>query len=214
MKIEVNITKRYFFTIIGLILILTSILLGYAYNQPLPNPGHGADTVWVTANGKEQTLQQAIDAKEITKTLRDSDFCVYISTQVGGQFSWKGWLSINTSLNGRNICSDVTGCAYKITRFAFQENAGDAAYGSSDSYIRQVRNSPTTEQWFDSAGNNQGVNGDGVGQYFDSDIWSNSGEFADDSGGITTLINESSSDSFIFHDNSATYAFIVTVCDF
>ncbi len=110
------------------------------------------------------------------------------------------------------MCSDVTGCKYQITRFAYQENAGDASY--PDGYIRQVRYNANADEWYDSVGNNKGINGDGVGNYFDSDIWNNAAEFADDAGTFTTEVLESSSDSFVFHDNSATYAFVINICDF
>ena len=44
MKIEVNITKKYFFTILGALLLVASGLFVYA-QQAVPNPGHGAESV-------------------------------------------------------------------------------------------------------------------------------------------------------------------------
>lgn len=223
MKIEVNITKRYFFSILVTLLVLGALAIGYAYIQPIPSPGHGADTVWISANGKEQTLQQAIDNKDIVSSVRESDYCVSNSTQVGGSFSWEGWISLNVSVRGRNICSDSSGCTYKITRFSFGKNAGDDSYnGGTPSNIRQVRYNNDADEWYDSTGNNYGINGDGVGQYLDSDIWSDAAQFADDTGGLTTQFTENSPDTYVFRDNSGNNvadgsvgsAFLVTICDF
>jgi len=62
MRITLNIEKKYVFLIIGLFLILGAILLVYAYTySSIPNPGHGADRVWVNVSGSEMTLQDAID---------------------------------------------------------------------------------------------------------------------------------------------------------
>lgn len=51
--------------IIGAFLILASVIGVIAYTQSIPNPGHGADTVWVDVNGQEMTLQNAISSGAI-----------------------------------------------------------------------------------------------------------------------------------------------------
>lgn len=48
------------FLLIGILCVLTIIGFGMAYTQPLPNPGHGADTVWISVSGAEMTLQDYI----------------------------------------------------------------------------------------------------------------------------------------------------------
>ncbi len=66
MKIEVNITKKYFYSILVIIILVGGVLVVGAFVYPGytgngPDPGHGGTNVWVrTANG-EKTLQQAID---------------------------------------------------------------------------------------------------------------------------------------------------------
>jgi len=61
MKIEVNIEKKYFFAIIGLLIIVAGIFLGYAYGGNNPQTiGHSAGEVMISVNGTEMTLQNAI----------------------------------------------------------------------------------------------------------------------------------------------------------
>lgn len=65
MKIEVNISKRYFLVLLGLLVVLFGALFVYAttYSSvPANFVGHVADFVWVkTPDGSEMSLQQAID---------------------------------------------------------------------------------------------------------------------------------------------------------
>lgn len=48
MKIEVNIDKKYFFGIIFIFILAVGLIGGYAYvisSRPIPNPGHGLDSI-------------------------------------------------------------------------------------------------------------------------------------------------------------------------
>lgn len=67
MKIEVNIKKKYAFTIISILVLMSIGVLVYAstYQQPIPNPGHGGDTVWINVSGTEMTLQDAINLRKL-----------------------------------------------------------------------------------------------------------------------------------------------------
>ena len=59
MKIEVD--KKYFFTIAGAILLIVGILGVFAYTKSIPDPGHGGNSVLISINDQEKTIQQAID---------------------------------------------------------------------------------------------------------------------------------------------------------
>jgi hypothetical protein len=51
------------FSSVGFVVANGRVLrFSYPYSQPLPNPGHGGDTVWVDVFGNEMTLQDAISA--------------------------------------------------------------------------------------------------------------------------------------------------------
>jgi len=68
-KIEINLTNRWLYslTLVGIILIL-SVSTYAAYTQSIPNPGHGADSVLISINGAEKTLQEAINDNDFTST--------------------------------------------------------------------------------------------------------------------------------------------------
>ena len=62
MKIEVNISKKYFFIILASILIAAGVFVVYAYGSGPPSViGHTGTEVDVTIAGQPYTLQQAID---------------------------------------------------------------------------------------------------------------------------------------------------------
>ncbi len=67
MKIEVHVTKRYFFGILGLVLLLAGVLMVYAYGTSTPSVfGHSAGEVEVQINGQTFNLQQAINQGNIS----------------------------------------------------------------------------------------------------------------------------------------------------
>ncbi len=67
MKIEVNLEKKGMFVILAAALIIAGAIVVYAYTS-VPNPGHGASSVVVTAGGVEMTLQEAIDNSKLGGT--------------------------------------------------------------------------------------------------------------------------------------------------
>ncbi len=86
MKIEVNLTKRYFFGILAGLLIIAGVLAVFAYTQQVPNPGHGGDKVLVNIPGVGgMTLQDALD---------------------------QGKIGLGTSVSSEIVCS-TTGAAWK-----------------------------------------------------------------------------------------------------
>jgi len=64
--IQINISNKVFFTFLSVVILLTFGILVYAYADPIPDPGHGADTILISIYGQEKTLQQAISDGDIT----------------------------------------------------------------------------------------------------------------------------------------------------
>jgi len=62
MKIEVNINKKYFLILLGVILVISAGIFVYAQSVQAPNPGHSSEQINVDINGVTKTLQEAIDA--------------------------------------------------------------------------------------------------------------------------------------------------------
>lgn len=64
MKIEVNLKKKYFFTLLAVLIVLSGALVVYAYNSSPANPatfGHSANELEVTLpNGNNVTLDYAV----------------------------------------------------------------------------------------------------------------------------------------------------------
>ena len=68
MKLEVNISKRYVFAIIALLVVFGVVLGAYAYNSNPANPslfGHSANEVEVNIGGTNYGLQDAITGGRI-----------------------------------------------------------------------------------------------------------------------------------------------------
>jgi hypothetical protein len=62
MTIKISVSNRVAYTFVASVIIL--IAAGFViaqYTNPIPNPGHGGNTVWVATTGGEMTLQDAID---------------------------------------------------------------------------------------------------------------------------------------------------------
>lgn len=62
MNVKINFSNKTTYTFLTIFFLLVGGLLVYSYTNPIPNPGHGADTIWISINGSEKTLQQAVDA--------------------------------------------------------------------------------------------------------------------------------------------------------
>ncbi len=66
MKIEVAFSKKTFYTLLGLFLLITAGIFVYSYNQQIPNPGHGADSILISVGGVEKSLQDAVDDGDLS----------------------------------------------------------------------------------------------------------------------------------------------------
>lgn len=105
MKLEVNIEKRYALGIIASVLVLAGVLLVLAYDGPIPNPGHGADRVWIDINGSEMTLQDAAINGEIfgswlCKHIDSKQPCIDAAS--GGGLGRNGYRIVNCVRNSPN----------------------------------------------------------------------------------------------------------------
>ena len=68
MKFEVNIDKKYFFILLGTILILAGAIYGYAYGGNVPDVmGHSGEEIHVEFNGGTKLLNAALN--ELNDTL-------------------------------------------------------------------------------------------------------------------------------------------------
>ncbi len=93
MKIEINFSNKIFYT---LVILTTLVLLGagvYAYTKSIPSPGHGADTILISINGQEKTLQEAIT----TGDLGSGGSCY---TNWGSQTCAAGYAAVLTGKTG------------------------------------------------------------------------------------------------------------------
>lgn len=82
-EVKIILSNKLFYS---LIITLVFVALGagvYAYTSAVPNPGHGADGVWVTSNGTEKTLQEAIDGGDFGGS--------------GGGVSFGDWVDMSSS---------------------------------------------------------------------------------------------------------------------
>ena len=82
MKIEINLTNKWLYTIIAFLLLIILGFGAYAYVNDPPNPGHGADTIWIEVNGQEMTLQDAID-----QDVFQGNFQLPVGHEFGGMYS-------------------------------------------------------------------------------------------------------------------------------
>jgi len=68
MKIEINFTNKWLYSLIAIVVVL-GLGVGvyaYVYTNPIPSPGHSGDTIWVdVGDGREMNLQKAIFDGEI-----------------------------------------------------------------------------------------------------------------------------------------------------
>ena len=62
-NINLNIQKKDLWLLLAIMVFLIGVgfvIASYPYSQSIPNPGHGADNVWVDINGIEMNLQSAM----------------------------------------------------------------------------------------------------------------------------------------------------------
>jgi len=61
-KIEINLTNKWFYSIIAIFSLLCVVFGAYAYNNAVSDPGHGGTNIWISASSGEDTLQNVINA--------------------------------------------------------------------------------------------------------------------------------------------------------
>ncbi len=113
MKIEVSVDKKWAVGIIASLILLAGVIFVIAYDEPIPNPGHGGDTIWVDINDVEMTLQQALDTTSIPSAVlcfddvgNPGEPCYEASTNVGvGTTEYRAINCINRNgkINGKGI---------------------------------------------------------------------------------------------------------------
>ena|SRR3989338_2926997 len=212
MKIEVNIRKKYFFTLVALVLVFSATMAVFAYTKLLanaPDPGHRLNEIGAYFSG-DATLDQSLDKFcqadgtncPTVPTPPAANYCNAYNTTVADNGKY---VTISLIKNGRNICADENGCSYRIT--------SNTAGGPID----YVKNYPvlftqfSNNIWLDSAGNQIGINGDGTEKTFNLG-WA-SAELLDDhpSG---TAPTENSVDALTFRDNNNARGFSIVICDY
>ena len=68
-RVEFDLANRWFHTLIVISVLILAVGIA-AYNRP--SAGHGADSVWVTVDGEEMSLQDAIDSLIIYESANPS----------------------------------------------------------------------------------------------------------------------------------------------
>jgi hypothetical protein len=63
MRFDLKLKRNYVFVIFLIVLFASLGVFVYSYQQSIPNPGHGADSVWIFINGRIIDLQSAINGE-------------------------------------------------------------------------------------------------------------------------------------------------------
>jgi len=117
-KLEINLTNKWMYTSIVIAFLLILGIGVFAYTQSIPNPGHGANAVWISVPGfGEMTLQDAIDQnklggenKTFTEQLVDhfqKTECEYFDAgKTGLQQCDKGWYAVGLFADDDDDYSD------------------------------------------------------------------------------------------------------------
>jgi hypothetical protein len=168
MKIEVNLQKKYLFFVIGALLILAGVVFGYAAAgsdgrwDSSSTVYHDANDVKVTIDGEDYSLQGAVDNSLIgggggSSGAGETKNCVLTTTNPEGNGQWTGYVVVNMTKNGRNICNDIAGCTIRIWYVPLLGNmAGANFYTSYPVAFRQADD----DSWLFAYKNNRGINGD------------------------------------------------------
>lgn len=84
--VTINIEKKGVFIILASLILLSGIIITFAYTTSTPNPGHGADSVLISISGDEMTLQQAIDSGKFSSSSStiSEPTCKYYTSLVNG----------------------------------------------------------------------------------------------------------------------------------
>ncbi len=112
---QINISNKAAYTLLFLVLVVAGFVTVKAFvYTSIPNPGHGADQVWIAIAGQEMTLQDAIS-----------------NGLVGGSGSS---IEIQSTRNA-TLCSLTAGKTYQVTVYGTNDNGHD----KEDSYTTWVR---------------------------------------------------------------------------
>lgn len=87
-KSRLIISNRVLYTFLSV--LISILILGgiYAYTSAIPNPGHGANEIWVSAGGTEMTLQDAITQGKIVGSSCHSISPYLKSFASQGTYTW------------------------------------------------------------------------------------------------------------------------------
>tara|TARA_Y100000310_G_scaffold225672_1_gene227694 strand:+ start:2225 stop:2605 length:381 start_codon:yes stop_codon:yes gene_type:complete len=108
LKLTINLTNNWLYAILGIIIFL-GVGAGVYANNHYPNPGHSSDQLLISINGKEKTLQQAIDNKDFITKAPSIDYkdCKPLREQVWkkktkGLACPQGYLMVGAEANNWN----------------------------------------------------------------------------------------------------------------
>ena len=183
-KLELNISNKAVYTFIAVVLILAAGITVYAYTAgSIPNPGHGADSIWVSIYGNEKNLQDAIDELETkielsgrnTPGIREIDLDSPIEYTVSTRYhitataaNYAGKTKPIDHDKLIELCGDFDGCEVRIgmTKWDLNTRTETASRGSLLFYY-----SPSDGHWRTSHADAWGVDGDGNRKHV-INIWS------------------------------------------
>lgn len=158
MKIEVNLKKKYFFSLLTVLIVLSGALIVYAYNSSPADAskfGHSANELEVNIGGTNYTLQQAISQGLIggsaitpsfytgtlssgtatnTKNIGKHSFCAMsLSSNADDQQLWAtGICNIAKDANSNwTITTSATNGYYNCNAVCFDSTSGTSSSGSA-----------------------------------------------------------------------------------
>ena len=73
-------TNKWLYSLIAVGILLALGVGVYAYTSSIPNPGHGGDSVLISINGQEKTIQQAVDDGDFSVSEVGKNNCEWVTT--------------------------------------------------------------------------------------------------------------------------------------
>jgi len=114
--VQINISNKAAYTLLFLVLVVAGFVTVKAFvYTSIPNPGHGADQVWIAIADQEMTLQDAIS-----------------NGLLGSSGSS---IEIQSTTNSTTLCSLTVGKTYQVTVYGTNDNGHD----NEASYTTSVR---------------------------------------------------------------------------
>ena len=119
MKLEVNLSKKYFFILLGAILILAGAIYANAYNSGMPANilGHSGEEIDVIVNNETISLNEALEnlassssfpdncqSYDVPADITGNEFCKNLGGFCGGMWFWSApeWVPRGCDTFGRN----------------------------------------------------------------------------------------------------------------